>query len=180
MKIKYLYHASSNKNIKVLEPRQESVRDPNEGPVIFASQDKSYTSCFLTPTNNSWVKISKYTSSSHPPIYLIVISDEERFKKLDKGGAIYYLSPKDFYLDKSKSLIEWTSKNEVKPIKKDVFDNSLDAMINNNVIVYFCNTETLEKLRENPANVAHAMEILKTLTSENEKRGLNNPIHKYY
>ena len=41
MEIKYLYHASNNKNIDVLKPRQESIRDPNEGPVVFASQDKS-------------------------------------------------------------------------------------------------------------------------------------------
>ena len=180
MEIEYLYHASKNKNIDVLKPRQESVRDPNEGSVVFASQDKPYTSCFLTPTDSSWVKISKYTNKSHPPIYLMVISDEKRFKELDKGGAIYYLSPNGFYLDKSKSLIEWTSKNDVTPIKKDVFDNSLDAMISNDVIVYFCSKEILQKIQEDPSNTIRTMEILKTLISENEKRGLNNLIHEYY
>ena len=180
MNIKFLYHASPNKNITILKPRQESIRDPNEGPVVFASQDKSYTSCFLLPTDDSWTKISKYTSTSHPSIYLMVIANEKRFNELDKGGAIYYLSPKDFYLDKSKSLIEWTSKKEVIPLKKDVFDNSLDAMISNNVIVYFSDIETLQKLRRDPTNVIETMKILKTLTSENEKRGLHNPIHKYY
>ncbi|MDD3474681.1 MAG: hypothetical protein PHP08_02150 [Candidatus Dojkabacteria bacterium] len=180
MEIEYLYHASSNKNIDVLKPRQESVRDPKEGPVVFASQDKPYTSCFLTPTDSSWVKISKYTNISHLPIYLMVISDEKRFKELDKGGAIYYLSPNGFYLDKSKSLIEWTSKKDVTPIKKDVFDNSLDAMIDSGVVVYFCNKSIFSEIQSDPQNVIKTMNILKELESENEKRGSENPIHKYY
>lgn len=180
MDIKYLYHASPNKDIDILKPRQESIRDPREGPVVFASQDKAYTSCFLVPTDNSWVKISKYTSNSHPDIHVICISDEAKFKKLDKGGAIYYLSPKDFYLNRNKSDIEWTSKTAVKPIKKEFYEKGLEAMIDHGVIVYFCSKDILQKLKKDPNDVRKTMRVLKKMQSENEKRGLDNLILRYY
>jgi hypothetical protein len=178
--LKYLYHSSPNKNLNILKPKAESIRDSQEGPVVFATQDKPYASCFLTPTNSTWVKISKYSNSSHPPIYLMCISDEERFKKLDNGGAIYYLLPNSFSLNKSKSLIEWTSRNAVVPIKKEVYNNSLNAMIENDVVIYFCNSAVFLEIQKNPKNVTQTMDILKKLKSENEKRGLKNPIYEYY
>jgi len=180
MDYKYLYHASSNKNIKILEPRAESIRDPNEGPVVFASHDKASVTCFLVPTDDSWAKISQYRSSSHPTLYVMCISDEKRFRQLDKGGAIYYLSPDSFFLDKSKSNTEWTSKVSVKPYKKEVYDSGLDAMISSGIVVYFCDEQTLLKLKQEPWNVTRAMNILKSLVSENEERGLENPIQRYY
>lgn len=142
---KYLYHASQNRNIENLEPRQESVRDPKEDRVVFASHDKAYVSCFLVPTDDSWSKISIYRSESnrHTPFHVMCISDEKRFKELDKGGAIYYLSPEGFYLDKNKGNIEWTSRKKVKPIKKDFYESGLEAMIENGVYVYFCDKDTL-------------------------------------
>jgi len=36
MKPKVLYHASQNREIDVLEPRADTVRDKAEGPVVFA------------------------------------------------------------------------------------------------------------------------------------------------
>ena len=180
MEEKYLYHASNNKNIEILEPRVESVRDPKEGPVVFASQDKAYVTCFLVPTNDSWVKISRYSSDKHPIIYVVCISDKKRFKELDKGGAIYYLPSSSFYLDKSKNDLEWTSREKVRPVRKELYSSGLDAMIDNGVIVYFCDKPTLLNLKEDPSDVDKTMRILNSLVSENEKRGLENPIQKYY
>jgi hypothetical protein len=37
-KPQYLYHASSNKDIKIFEPRAESARHPKEGPKVFATE----------------------------------------------------------------------------------------------------------------------------------------------
>lgn len=179
MGIATLYHASQNKNIKILEPRAESVRDVDEGPVVFASQDKKYVTCFIVPTDDSWAKISQYRIDQHPAIYVMCISDEERFKKLDTGGAIYHLSSKNFYLDRSKSNTEWTSKVSVKPLKKELFNSGLDAMIGHGVQVYFCEKQTLSELYKDPQNIGKAIKILKSMTSENEKRGLENPIRGY-
>ena len=180
MDYKYLYHASQKKDIEILEPRAESVRDPNEGPVVFASHDKASVTCFLVPTDDSWSKISQYRSNNHPTIYVMCISNERKFRELDKGGAIYYLSPESFFLDEDKSKTEWTSKVSVKPIKKELYDSGLDAMIGSGIIVYFCNKKNLFELKKEPWDVERAMGILNRLVSENEKRGLENPIHKYY
>ncbi|MGI6423525.1 MAG: hypothetical protein ACOX0X_02845 [Candidatus Dojkabacteria bacterium] len=180
MKVKTLYHASSNKNIEILEPKADSIRDPNEGPVVFASHDKVFVTCFLVPTNDNWTKISRYRSHKHPTIHVMSISDEKRFKELDKGGAIYHMSSKGFYLDKSKSDIEWTSKVSVRPFKKELYNSGLNAMIENGVIVYFCDRNTLLKIKEEPWNIERVMRIYKGLVSENEKRGLENIIQKYY
>jgi hypothetical protein len=175
-----LYHASSNRELEILEPRAESYRDPNEGEVVFATQDKKYASCFLVPTNDSWSSISAFRNSNHPDIHVMVVSDEERFKKLDKGGAIYTLSPESFYLDKSKSKREWTSKSKVKPIKKEVYEKGLDAMLDLGVLVYFCDEEKLKEVKEKTTKFSEIMGVFKGMESENEKRNLKNPIHKYY
>lgn len=176
-----LYHASSNRNLEILEPRVEHFRDRNEGPVVFASPDKSFVSCFLVRTTDKWALISKYTHPGyHPPIHIDCISDEERFRKLDKGGAIYTLPSEGFYLDKSKGRTEWTNKSSVIPISKEIYESGLDAMIENGVLVYFCDEEKLEELKKNAENFKKAMKILKGMKSENEKRGLGNIIYKYY
>ena len=180
MKVKNLYHASQNKNIEMLKPQAESVRDPNEGPVVFASHDKVYVTCFLVPTNDNWSKISHYSTSRHPTIYVMSILDEKRFRELDKGGAIYHLSSNGFYLDETKNSTEWASKVSVRPFKKELYNSGLDAMIENGVIVYFCDKSTFLKLKEEPWNIKRSMRIYKGLASENEKRGLENIIHKYY
>jgi len=175
-----LYHASSNKNLEILEPRAESYRDVNEGPVVFASHDKKYVSCFLVPTNDSWSQISVFRDLEHPDIHIIAISDEKKFKELDKGGAIYTLPPESFYLDKSKGKREWTSKSSVKPLKKEIYEKGLDAMLDSGVLVYFCDEEKLKEIKGKVKNFPEIMKIYKNLKSENEKRGLENLIQKYY
>lgn len=175
-----LYHASSRKDLEILKPRAESIRDDSEGPVVFATQDKSFVSCFLVDTDDSWSKISVYRSSRHPNIYLHCIADEQRFKELDKGGAIYSVASDSFSLDESKGDIEWTSKTDTEPFKSEVHESGLDAMLDNGVQVYFCDVEKLNELKEVTDDVQKTMEILKGMKSENERRGLESTIPKYY
>ena len=137
MKSRVLFHASSNKNIKIFEPRAESVRDVNEGPVVFVTPYKDYSSCFIVKTDDTWTMISRWGVGSPP--WNIVIGDKERFEKLDKGGAIYELSSESFQYDKNKGMedIEWVSRVSVKPIKKTVYEYALRAMLENGVNVLF-------------------------------------------
>lgn len=172
MEIKYLYHASSNRDLEVLEPRADSCRDKDEGPVVFASPDKSYVSCFIAHVNDNWGLISKFSFSYRPTIHVMCIADEKKFREIDKGGAIYKLSPEGFYLDKSKGMTEWTSRKSVKPAGKEICESGLDAMIDNNVLVYFCNYEKLEELKKRTNNSKEFFKILVKMRSENEKRGL--------
>lgn len=173
-----LYHASPKGDLDVIEPMAKSYRDKNEGPVVFASDDKAFVSCFLTRTNDSWAQISTYKSSNHPPIYVHCIGDEQRFRELDKGGAIYTLPNGTFYLDESKGNTEWTSKVSVRPVKKEIYESGLDAMIDHGVLVYFCDMEKLKEYKEIASYSEKAFEFLKSMTSENEKRGLENPVRK--
>jgi hypothetical protein len=131
-----LYHASANRNLTILEPRKESFRDPNEGPVIFATPYIDYASCFIVKTDDSWVRISRF-GQKQP--WNIIISDINKFKNADQGGAIYELPAKSFYCDINKGMreSEWVTTENITPISKKTYDSGLKAMIENGVKVYF-------------------------------------------
>ena len=65
---------------------------------------------------------------------------------------------------------EWISRQSIKPTEKVVYESALDAMIDNGVQVYFVDKETFEKIKESED---HGVGIIKTLESENQKRGVN-------
>lgn len=162
-----LYHASENKNIEIFEPKAETVRDPEEGPVIFATPDKILASIFIVPTNDSWAQSGLFNG-----IHYFVCSDREKFKKLDKGGAIYTLLSDTFEYNPSKGLREkeWVSKLSVKPIDKEEFKSGLEAMLNFGVQVFFVDKETFKVIEEADD---HGLKILSDLRSVNQERNLN-------
>lgn len=161
-----LYHASANRDIEIFEPRNEHVRDINEGPVIFATPQKDYASCFIVATDDSWVQISGFNN-----VQVVVISDQSRFEREDKGGAIYEL-PSDTFVNEIRGSAndEWTSREAVRPIGKEVYELGLEAMLKYGVQVYFVEKYTFEIIKNAKDN---GMSILRTLESENKKRDLN-------
>ena len=167
MKPQILYHASSDTNIDVFEPRAINVRDPNEGPRIFATPSKAMATIFLVNTDDSWAN-----SGSQDGTPYMAISDETRFKDLDCGGAIYSLPVDNFENDPEKGLgpLEWTSAVSVIPTGKELFSSGLDAMVDAGVQVYFMNQEMYRKLRLAPD---HGISLLNTLISENQKLNKN-------
>ena len=171
----FLYHASSNKELKQIVPSRIRHRDKNEGPLVFASTDKQFLTCFLTRIDDSWGQIGRYDSNGQI-IYTFCVLDKERFMNLDKGGAIYKVSSEDFDLNITQGLEEWTTKKPVEVLDKEIYDSSLDAMMENDVRVYFCNKEQLEEIRANTKNFPKTFEILDGIKSENEKRGIATSI----
>jgi len=167
MKPKILYHASTNRNIEVLEPRAETVRDRSEGPVVFATSDKVLASIFIVPTDDSWS-----ASGLFGDVHYFVCSDRERFEKLDKGGVIYTLSSDPFENDPSKGLgiREWMSKVPVKPINRQEYDAGLEAMLEMGVQVFFISKQKFQELKRSSD---HGNAILRSLESENKKRNVN-------
>lgn len=157
VKPKILYHASQNKNLEIIGPRQETFRDKSEGSVVFASPDKAEVTKFLVPSDNSWTKKLRFGKN-----HIHIISDKERYEKADKGGAIYYLDSTSFILDKDKGggKNEWTSKFPVKPFNKEVFDSGLKAQQENGVQVYFVDKETFNSINKSKD---HGKEIIKGL-----------------
>ncbi|SRR5260221_925246 len=139
---KYLYHASENKDIEILEPRMQSVRDSEEGPVVFSTQDKALATCFIVNTNDTWANMGRVNN-----IIYFVCSDENRFRKLDKGGAIYTLQSRGFKVDLNKGmgLDEWVSKTSTRPVEKIEYESGLEAMMENGVKVFFVDLRKFNK-----------------------------------
>jgi hypothetical protein len=166
-KPKYLYHASQNPNIYILKPCAKSVRDPNEGPVVFATPSLPYVTMFLVNSDDSWTTKGRFNKT-----FYTVISDKNRFLKTDKGGTIYTLPNDAFYCDLKRGMgkLEWVSKKPVKPIGKKHYESGLEAMIDNGVQVYFVGKQTFQKIRQAED---HGFSILQTIQSENQKLNKN-------
>lgn len=164
---KFLYHASANREIETFEPRAKNVRDPEEGPVIFATPDLALATTFLvSETNDSWTQIGKINSTPY-----MVISDKNLYLKLDKGGSIYKFNSGNFTSHPHKGMgeDEWVSKEPVAPIEKTDIQSALEAMIESGVQVFFVDKATFNEIR----HAADPLNILITLKSENMRRGKN-------
>ncbi|HEU5114418.1 MAG TPA: hypothetical protein VFT82_01475, partial [Candidatus Paceibacterota bacterium] len=77
----------------------------------------------------------------------------------------------DSFTNKSKEHDqEWTNPGNVKPVGKTRFPSAIDAMIENGVQVFFTDKETFARIQKSSD---YGYSILKTLESENMKRGEN-------
>jgi len=163
-----LYHASENKNIQEFEPRAESVRDKNEGNVIFATPDVALASCFIVPSTDDWTQKSIFTLPNGESIHVLVVGDEKRFKETDKGGAIYSLPSDSFKTDLEKGMKdkEWISREPVRPTDKTEYKTGMQAMLENGVKVFFVDNKTFEKIKNSED---HGAKILQTLKPEEIK-----------
>jgi hypothetical protein len=152
-----LFHASSKQEIDAFEPRNIKVRDENEGPQVFGTPSRAMASIFLVESDGSWVK-----SGAMDNVPYIVISDEERYRSLDKGGVIYSLPNDTFENDPEKGLreLEWTSKEPVVPSEKEFVPSALEDMVKQGVKVYFVDKETWDQI-ETASD--HGESILKNL-----------------
>jgi hypothetical protein len=160
----FLYHGSRHRNIEILKPNKRSFRDPEEGELVFATQDIALASIFMGDVrmNGKFDEIP----------YAVIIGSREEFIKNDKGGHIYVISSETFTSDPNKGLgiYEWTSKEPVKPLKKIEYDSALDAMLENGVQVYFVDEDKYKKIKESKD---HGLSIFRELESENQRRGIN-------
>jgi hypothetical protein len=163
-----LYHASPIKNIDQLKPANETTRDENEGEVVFAGANLAEVSRFLVPVDDSWTLIATYKN-----IPTIVISDEHRFRELDKGGAIYRLSSDTFSITNPDHPDEWTSSEPVNTLDEKIVESALDTMIDYGVQVYFVDNTTFERIKKEGKE---GYITLNNLESENKKLGKNSVI----
>lgn len=166
-KLRILFHASPDTHIKVFEPHKESVRDLDEGPVVFATTDKAVASMFLVPSSDDWVTISRFNKQP-----VIVVSDRKRFERNDRGGAIYELSADTFTTDPSNGMgdAEWISRTPVIPRRKQVYPSAVNAMLELGVQVYFVDKKTFLLVRQASD---YGFNIISRLSSENQRLGIN-------
>lgn len=162
-----LYHASPYKNLKLISPRNKTVRDPNEGPVIFATPDIAYASMFLGCHDDSWTRCGLFNNTHY-----FVTKDRKRFTNADNGGSIYDLPIDTFScnLTMGGREKEWTSKVNVKPIGQTKYRSWFNTMINFWVQVYLIDNKTFRKLVNSKD---HGLKLLRTIKSENQKLGVN-------
>lgn len=167
VKPQVLYHASSNRDIKVFEPRNESIRHPSEGPVVFATASKIEASKFLVKTDDSWTNLGAFNS-----VHFMLCSDRKRFEEIDKGGTIYHLPSNSFIIDErfNKGTNEWTSRTSVVPIGRDDYESGLEAMINFGVQIFFVDREMFNRVQNSDD---HGYSIIKSLKSENMRKDVN-------
>lgn len=136
-----LYHGSTNSNIKVFEPRNNHIRDKEEGPVVFATPSLKLASCYLFSWDDSWVHQSISWKDGNIADYqvIMVIADKKRFDKEDDGGAVYILPSQGFDFEEHKGLgiYEWTHNGPVIPILKIDFSSAFAAMQKFGVKIYF-------------------------------------------
>lgn len=153
-KPKYLYHGSPYKDLEVISPRNKKVRDPLEGKVVFATEGKMFASTFIVPADDSWSIKTAFSSGTEGPHGELVTEqyaiydDRDRFMKLDAGGAIYTLPSETFYLHSEYDAREWTSREPVRPVSKEVFDSGLNAMLKYGVNVCFVDKDTIRRIRD--------------------------------
>lgn len=160
-KPKYLFHASSKSDLKVIKPRAATIpKGFDHGPVVFATDCFRFSTQFIVPTDDSWANGGAFGDTC-----FFVINNRTRFEKADKGGSIYIIPSEGF---KKYNRKEWYRAGEVKPVESAKFSSGLMAMITHNVQVYFVDKKTYEEVQNSPD---HGLSILNSLVSENEKWG---------
>lgn len=175
---RYLYHGSINRNISVIHPKKLSIRDKNEGAVVFASQNKGVASTFIP-------RYKEYNDDNviidvHKRKPVVLITNKKKFLDEDKGGSLYKLNKSKSFKRKFMGgfgRYEYTTKSKVKPIEEKKYDSSLDAMIDNGAQVYFVPKKIYNQYHKiiddyPKTHTSKLTRLLKSLKSENEKRGM--------
>ena len=154
-KPEFLYHASSDPDILEFQPQNESPRYNGDVNLVFATPHPGIAAMFLAPKDIP-IEISIYSDR-----YVTFISSTRKEYMLkDKGGAIYSLPVDTFETDIKTGMgaIEWFSKVPVRPISKEIFQTSIDAMEKYKVDMYFVSNAILKQIHADPAN---ALDLVK-------------------
>lgn len=141
-----LYHASQQKNLKLLLPQPTKSNNKYIGDYLFATKNFNLALMYLTPKGIP-ILMEPYNDPN-----IVICSDVKSFKNLDNGGAIYSIHNKYFMQTPQKNLssYEMVSTTAVKPLKLKIFDSVLDAFIIADIKVRFVNSNQFKKLIRNP------------------------------
>ncbi len=167
MRPKIVYHGSPVGGLREIRPDNQRVRDPYEGPVVFASEEMAMAAMFLGPRpDDRWSLRGCFDNT-----YYMLIADEERFRREDRGGHLYEIPVDHFERDVSRGLeTEWICRRAVRPVACHSYNSALDAMLVHQVNVYFIDHRFLRKFRHAIFfHPFHARELLAGLVPENKK-----------
>ncbi len=153
-----LYHASTDKQLSVIKPQPTLSHDKYIGDFVFATVDKKMALMYLVPKGIPTLMNPK---GRNPNIVMCTtVSD---FVAKDGGGAIYELPGKDFVRTPQEGLsdYEMVSRNAIKPLRKEVYANTLDALAAANITIRFTDEATFNKLIKSPqqASMIEALDV---------------------
>lgn len=142
-----LYHASQNKELILLEPKQTLSKDKCIGDYLFATSDKLLATMYLVTKGYG----ALFGSRDNPP-HIVIGANKDEYMANDKGGAIYELPVSSFIESPQVELSEYemVSTKSVKFLKRTIFDNSLDAMHSAGVKIHFVDQKTFDNLIHSP------------------------------
>lgn len=142
-----LYHASANKDLSLITPRKTLSHDVYIGDYVFATLDKTLATMYLVPKG-----IATLMTPDDEEPNIVICAKETDFLTKDQGGAIYTLPAENFIESPQKGLesYEMVSESPVKPINKEVFARSIDALFAAGIKIYFVDEDTFEMLIGNP------------------------------
>lgn len=166
-KPKFLYHGSPHKNLDQLKPQNRLLHRAEEDKLIYATPDIALASVFLA-SGKAHIGCGKFGKVW----YIWIIADRNKFIKNDSGGHIYVLPSETFKVNQKSvfSEEEYVSTVPVKPNKVIEFTSSIDALVENDVQVYFISQEIYEQVQKSKD---HGYLIFCNLESENQRRGVN-------
>lgn len=128
--MKVLYHASSQQNLKYIDPNKNITNHNNEKhKKVYASTDKSYSSAFsFSWSDSEGFRYGRYSDNSQwelkvPPKYA---------SRLNHPCSIYEVEEKGF-IDENLSTPEYSSKTKVKVISEEKYETAVECMRRNGV-----------------------------------------------
>lgn len=130
------FHGSPNNNIEEIDTATEDS--------VFATPSIALASCYLFRWYDDWVnQIVLWKDNPNDYTITMVISDKDRFLKIDNGGSIYLLPRLGFNYNENKGLriFEWVTNKKVIPYDKLEYVSALEAMKKYGVKVYFLDQE---------------------------------------
>jgi len=157
-----LYTSSQVGKIKKLIPQKGRHRNADEGNVIFATPDKALASIFLVKNNNdSWMEIGYFNDIP----YTVINMDKKEFIENDCGGSMYEVASNKFRFEANLGMgdKEWISNDPITVLNEQNYPSALNAMIENNVYVFFVKNETFTKIKRSKD---HGFKIMSKLVAE--------------
>jgi hypothetical protein len=158
-----LYRGTPNKGVSQFVPKEKIGSGSSERLVVSAAPDRTVATKFVVPVENQNVVMGSFGD-----VHYYVCNNEQAFREMDEGGAIYTLRPDDFEFNPNIGI--WTSPKPVVSTSEEDVLSGLDAMIEAGVQVFFVDQETFKRIKESSDQ---RLEILRNLVSENMKQNKN-------
>lgn len=165
---RFVYHGSPIGDIKVFVPRVSHGTGEKYGALVYAAPDEATASIFMLSVQGHWS-----AGRTEKGAYVVIPQDRDEFLASTRPGYLYVLSADTFSTQEGRGMgdYEWASTEPVKPIRKIRYNNPLDELLRQGVLVYFVDKDTYKDV---VAAGDKAVDVLRGARTENERRGIKS------